>query len=104
MTKWIAALLAAVIMICVCSAAFATTHGVMTWNEEEKCYEFEIIDDGEDEEYFNPRMQENIQNGEGLDDDAWERAMEHMRNMQNDNNATSRPVSKAPDPSNPYWW
>ena len=103
MTKWIAALLAAVMKICVCSAAFAKTHGVMTWNKEEQCYEFELIDDGEDEEYFNPRIQEDIQYGEGLDDDVRERAMEHIRHLQ-DNNATSRPASKAPDPSNPYWW
>ena len=50
MKKWIAALLAAVMMLCVCSAAFAKSHAVITWNEEEQHYDIEIIDDGEDEE------------------------------------------------------
>ena len=58
MKKLIAALLAAVLLACGCTAAFAKSHAIITWNEELQHYEIEIIDDGPDDEPFIPTYED----------------------------------------------
>ena len=54
MKKLIAALLVAVLLVCGCTAAFAKSHGVLTWNEELQRWELQVIDDGPDDNRVNP--------------------------------------------------
>ena len=58
MKKIIAVLLVVVLLACGCTAAFAKSHAVMTWNEELQHWEIEIIDDGPDDEPFTPNYED----------------------------------------------
>ena len=65
MKKVIAVLLIAIMLVGGCTAAFAETHAIMTWNEKLQHWEIQVIDDGPDV-YMNPNPQyhDALSNGE----------------------------------------